>query len=230
MKKFVFVFAGVLAVAISAHAQDSYKPEAMDFSLEMNYTPGFLGTENSASFTLPEYGVKGRLFLSDRFAVKMNLGFTTFSTNDREYVAGQGDNSVTITDDINRGSSFSIMPGVEYHLGNYKRVSPYVGAAIGIAAGSTGTKDVTGNVTTTTTRPLFGMAIEAAAGVDVYICHGLYAGVEMGLGYQYSKLGKGKAVAIDAAGTRTETDGTTETINNDFGFFAMPSLRIGWFF
>lgn len=229
MKKFVFVLAAVLAGAVSAGAQDSYKPEAKDFSLELNYTPGVLGTNNSASFSLPEYGVKGRLFLSDRFAVKLNLGFSTNSTNEKTYITNF-DNSVTTTEDISGGTSFSIMPGIEYHFGDYKRISPYVGAAIGIAAGSTGTKDVTGNVTTTTTRPLFGMAIEAAAGVDVYICHGLYAGVEMGLGYQYSKRGKGKAVAIDAAGTRTETDGTTETINNDFGFFAMPSLRIGWFF
>ena len=53
MKKFVFVLAAVLAGAVSAGAQDSYKPEAKDFSLELNYTPGVLGTNNSASFSLP---------------------------------------------------------------------------------------------------------------------------------------------------------------------------------
>ena len=81
MKKFIFIAAAALACAISANAQEKqYKPEAMDFSLEMNYTPGTTGR-----FVLPEYGVKGRLFISDRFAVKLNLGFTTNSDKTISY-------------------------------------------------------------------------------------------------------------------------------------------------
>ena len=182
MKKFVFVLAAVLAGAVSAGAQDSYKPEAKDFSLELNYTPGVLGTNNSASFSLPEYGVKGRLFLSDRFAVKLNLGFSTNSTNNKTYITNS-DNSVTTTEDINGRTLFSIMPGIEYHFGDYKRISPYVGAAIGFNAGNRVEKDITGNVSSKTVSPTFGFAVQAAAGVDVYICKGLYAGLEMGLGY-----------------------------------------------
>lgn len=229
MKKFVFVLAAVLAGAVSAGAQDSYKPEAKDFSLELNYTPGVLGTNNSASFSLPEYGVKGRLFLSDRFAVKLNLGFSTNSTNNKTYITNS-DNSVTTTEDISGRTSFSIMPGIEYHFGNYKRVSPYVGAAVGINVGNGVKRVITGNVSNKTVTPTFGFAVQAAAGVDVYICKGLYAGLEMGLGYGLDKTGRGKTSTVDNTGATTESQGDSDAITNSFGFFATPSIRVGWFF
>lgn len=234
MKKFVLITAAVLAMAISAYAQEKqYKPEAMDFSLELNYTPGTLSSgsgQTSGYFSLPEYGVKGRLFLGDRFAVKLNLGFSTTSENDKSYITDPTDNSVTTNESISSSTNFSIMPGIEYHFGDFKRVSPYIGAAIGFNAGSTVRKDVGGAVSTRGSRPVFGFAVNAAAGVDVYICQGLYAGVELGLGYGLEKTGRGKTVSTDATGAKTETVGDTEDINNTFGFFATPSIRIGWFF
>ena len=222
--------AAVLAGAISASAQDSFKPEAGDFSLELNYTPGILsGNNSSAGFNLPEYGLKGRLFVGDRFAVKLNLGFSTNSTNDKTYITNP-DNSVTTTEDISGRTSFSIMPGIEYHFGNYKRVSPYVGAAVGINVGNRVSRDVTGNVSSKTVSPTFGFAVQAAAGVDVYICKGLYAGLEMGLGYGLDKTGRGKTSSVDNTGATTESQGNSDSITSSFGFFATPSIRVGWFF
>lgn len=230
MKKFIFIMAAVLAGAISASAQDSFKPEAGDFSLELNYTPGILsGNNSSAGFKLPEYGVKGRLFVGDRFAVKLNLGFSTNSTNDKTYITNP-DNSVTTTEDISGRTSFSIMPGIEYHFGNYKRVSPYVGAAVGINVGNRVSRDITGNVSSKTVSPTFGFAVQAAAGVDVYICKGLYAGLEMGLGYGLDKTGRGKTSSVDNTGATTESQGNSDSITSSFGFFATPSIRVGWFF
>lgn len=222
--------AAVLAGAISASAQDRFKPEAGDFSLELNYTPGILsGNNSSAGFKLPEYGVKGRLFVGDRFAVKLNLGFSTNSTNDKTYITNS-DNSVTTTEDISGRTSFSIMPGIEYHFGNYKRVSPYVGAAVGINVGNRVSRDITGNVSSKTVSPTFGFAVQAAAGVDVYICKGLYAGLEMGLGYGLDKTGRGKTSSVDNTGATTESQGNSDSITSSFGFFATPSIRVGWFF
>lgn len=230
MKKFIFIMAAVLAGAISASAQDSFKPEAGDFSLELNYTPGILsGNNSSAGFKLPEYGVKGRLFVGDRFAVKLNLGFSTNSTNDKTYITNS-DNSVTTTEDISGRTSFSIMPGIEYHFGNYKRVSPYVGGAVGINVGNRVSRDITGNVSSKTVSPTFGFAVQAAAGVDVYICKGLYAGLEMGLGYGLDKTGRGKTSSVDNTGATTESQGNSDSITSSFGFFATPSIRVGWFF
>ena len=230
MKKFIFIMAAVLAGAISASAQDSFKPEAGDFSLELNYTPGILsGNNSSAGFKLPEYGVKGRLFVGDRFAVKLNLNFSTNSTNDKTYITNP-DNSVTTTEDISGRTSFSIMPGIEYHFGNYKRVSPYVGAAVGINVGNRVSRDITGNVSSKTVSPTFGFAVQAAAGVDVYICKGLYAGLEMGLGYGLDKTGRGKTSSVDNTGATTESQGNSDSITSSFGFFATPSIRVGWFF
>ena len=231
MKKFIFIAAAALACAISANAQEKqYKPEAMDFSLEMNYTPGTIGR-----FVLPEYGVKGRLFISDRFAVKLNLGFTTNSDKTVSYTqqASSTGNGTTETSSETKETStlFSIMPGVEYHFGNFNRVSPYVGAAIGIMAGSSNTiPDIQNAPETSIKRPAFGFGIQASAGVDVYICQGLYAGVELGLGYSYAKDGRGETTTISPDQSVTKADGPTENMFGSFGFSAIPSLRIGWFF
>ena len=230
MKKFIFVAVAALACAFSANAQDKqYKPEAMDFSLEMNYTPGTTGR-----FVLPEYGVKGRLFLSDRLAVKMNLGFTTNSDKTVAYVIqqqGGGSTTETSSELKETSTAFTIMPGVEYHFGDFKRVSPFVGAAIGIMAGSSNTiPDIQGEPNVSSKKPTFGFGIQASAGVDVYICQGLYAGVELGLGYNYAKEGRGETTTINGDQSVTKEDGKSETMSGSFGFSAIPSLRIGWFF
>ena len=238
MRKFVFLLSVmIMAGAVSSNAQEKqYKPEAMDFSLEVNYTPG-LGLTGSGSdisysspVSLPEYGLKGRLFITDRFAVRMNLGFSTNSTRTKT-VVDNGDNSTTTTTSTEPISKrFSIMPGVEYHFGDFKRVSPYVGGAIGFSAGSTGSKSKEGNSSNKSTTPTFGFAINAVAGVDVYICQGFYAGLELGLGYGLEKTGRKKSVHIDNEGHQTEETGENEVTKNSFGFFATPSIRIGWFF
>ena len=242
MKKFFFLAAAVIAGSFAADAQEKqYKPEAMDFSLEMNYTPGLsIGTGGSGSglvslsnstFSLPDYGLKGRFFITDRFAVKLNLGFSTDSDKSKEYTENTtgGVTSVTTTESKSAVTAFSIMPGVEYHFGDFKRVSPYVGAAFGLTAGNTTSTTPITDGTTTTKQPTFGFGINVSTGVDVYICQGFYAGAELGLGYGYSKAGRGKTTTV-SNGATTESNGTTETINSNFGFYAAPSIRIGWFF
>ena len=236
MKKFIFMAAALLVGTVTVSAQDKqYKPEAMDFSLEMNYAPGnFIGISNGSSnafmgtmgssFTLPEFGLKGRFFVTDRLAVKLNLGFNSDSNKTNNYV-DNGDNSETVTETKDASTTFSIMPGIEYHLGNFNRVSPYVGAAIGISTGS----DKDTGATFESKSPVFGLGINVSAGVDVYICQGLYAGVELGLGYGYEKHGRGTETSIQG-NTTTTADGDTETMTSNFGFYATPSLRIGWFF
>ena len=226
MKKFIFIAAATLiAGSIAANAQDKrYKPEAKDFSLELNWTPG----TTASSFSIPEYGVKGRYFLSDKFAVKLNLGFTTDSDNKKTYVTNP-DNSVTTTENKSSSTIFRMMPGVEYHFGKFSRISPYVGAGIGFKAGSSTEIKPNTDGTTTTTSPIFGFGLQISTGVDIYLCQGLYTGIDLGLGYEFYKQGRGKVTTV-ASGTTTEADGTEENISNSFGFYATPQLRIGWFF
>ena len=66
--------------------------------------------------------------------------------------------------------------------------------------------------------------------MDVYICKGLYAGLEMGLGYGLDKTGRGKTSTVDNTGATTESQGNSDSITSSFGFFATPSIRVGWFF
>lgn len=219
MKKFIFIAAALLAGVCAANAQE-YKPDAMSFSTELNYNPG----GQTGRFSLPEYGIKGRLFLTDRFAVKLNLGFTVDSEKTITYTE-ETDNSVTKSEATTSSTTFSLMPGVEYHFGDFKRVSPYVGASIGFNAGRTRETDPNELVR----KPTFGFGINLETGVDVYICEGLYAGAELGLGYGLTKTGRGVTISNNG-GTEVQTKGSSEKLNNSFGFFATPSIRIGWFF
>lgn len=225
MKKVVLIAAALFCTFMYADAQ--YRPGKFDFSTEMYYSPG--GATNG-QFSIPDYGAKVRMFINEKFAVSLNLGVSTASKNDITYYtdANNADQSRrTVTSDFN----FSIMPGFEYHFTKFERVSPYVGAAIGFICGSTRTKsDNSENDNyNLSTRPTFGMGIMATSGVDVYICKGLFAGLELGLGYQHTSTGRSKDTSkVDS--TITETKGTAVTRNNTFGFFATPSLRIGWLF
>ena len=123
MKKIFLAAALAALVLTSVNAQEKYKPEAMTVSTELNYSPG---GATDGGFTLPEYGAKVRLHLNEKMAVRLSLGLNTTT-----------DKTTTFYDDANQKeqesydrttrTTFSIMPGFEYHFTKYERISPYVG-------------------------------------------------------------------------------------------------------
>ena len=181
-------------------------------------------------FTLPEYGAKVRLHLNEKMAVRLSLGLNTTT-----------DKTTTFYDDANQKeqesydrttrTTFSIMPGFEYHFTKYERISPYVGGEIGLLASASKSKtDNTENDNyTETSRPGLGFGVNVFTGVDVYLCKGLYLGFELGLGYNSLNTKRGSTTTVTGS-TTNEDKGTTADLVSSFGFHATPSLRVGWCF
>lgn len=225
MKKLLLIAAVILGGATAANAQ--YKPEGSSFSTELNYSPG---GASDGCFVLPEYGVKFRYFFNEDMAFRLSLGLNsdaekvTTYVNDRDNNEYKSNKKTTVT-------TFSLMPGFEYHFNKYERISPYVGGEIGVLAGTTKVKtDNTLNDDNSLSKaPMVGFGINVVTGVDVYLCKGLYLGAELGLGYNSLDTKRGTVKTVTGS-TTTEVDGNTSDMVSSFGFHATPSLRVGWHF
>lgn len=227
MKKFFLVAAMAAFVLTSVNAQNKYKPEAMTISTELSYSPG---GATDGGFSLPEYGAKVRLHLNENMAVRLNLGLNTSSSKTTTFVPDGNEE----TEEYSRTSltTFSFMPGFEYHFAKYERISPYVGGEIGLLTSTAKTKSdksETEDRTTESKTPGIGFGVNVFSGVDVYLCKGLYLGFELGLGYESLNTQRGSTTTV-TGNTTNETKGTQSTLVSSFGFHATPSLRVGWCF
>lgn len=226
MKKFFLVAAMAAFVLTSVNAQNKYKPEAMTISTELSYSPG---GATDGGFSLPEYGAKIRLHLNENMAVRLNLGLNTTSSKTTTFVPnGNGE-----IEEYNRTSltTFSFMPGFEYHFAKYERISPYVGGEIGLLTSTAKTKSDNSETEdrTESKAPGIGFGVNVFSGVDVYLCKGLYLGFELGLGYESLNTQRGSTTTVTGNITN-ETKGTESSLVSAFGFHATPSLRVGWCF
>lgn len=226
MKKVFLVAALAAFVLTNVNAQEKYKPEAMTVSTELNYSPG---GASDGGFTLPEYGAKVRLHLNENMAVRLKLGLNTNSTKTTTFTEN-GDTKIESYDRTSQ-TTFSIMPGFEYHFTKYERISPYVGGEIGLLTKmQKGKQDNSeSDDRTETKRPGLGFGVNVFTGVDVYLCKGLYLGFELGLGYESMNTQRGTTTIVSGSNTN-ENKGNQATLESAFGFHATPSLRVGWCF
>lgn len=255
MKKIILAVALMAAVSTSAVAENNYKPEAGSFATELNYS---FGGASDGAFELPDqdnYGIKLRYFFSDNMVIRLNLGLGTSSNKTTNYTAFYQENPDPNTglpikageyEDVttSKTTTFSIMPGFEYHFDKFNRISPYVGAEIGVRTAVT--KNITENEgrsnwdenlnkedraenRTETKQPGVGFRFNLLTGCDVYITEGLYMGVELGLGYDMMSYKRG-TTTTEVGNTSEETDGPSSRRESSFEFSATPSLRIGWVF
>ena len=128
MKKIFLVAAMAAVVLTSVNAQNKYKPENMSFSTELNYSPG--GATTDGQFSLPDYGAKVRLHLNEKMAVRLKLGLNTSTDKDVTYYESPTDQKEYERNSKESITTFSIMPGFEYHFTKYERISPYVGGEV----------------------------------------------------------------------------------------------------
>ncbi len=227
MKKLFFVLLALLCTASIASAQ--FKPEGLSFSTEVYYIPTAGGNTSTNQLSIPDYGVKVRAHVNKNWVARLNLGFNTVGDKATSILTSAGEKYKYFTKE--GYTLFRIMPGAEYHFAKFERVSPYVGATIGLGLGSSMEKEWNSLNTDyeLTTTPLTSFSIGAVAGVDVYLCKGLYAGVELGLGYDLTAAGKSKTKTSTNRNVET-TKGTQTSLQSDFGFNVIPAIRLGWHF
>lgn len=223
----------VAASATTAVAADnnSYAPEAGEFSAEIQFNPF---SNNFNTFKIDQ--LKGRYFFTNKDAIRFGIGF---GVNTEKKVSDPDNNEDTWSKD--RTGSFSIDLGYERNLLNYKRVNLYAGAGLGFALQRTcTTKQVDQNDEIFVTKLYNNNSwnefnVKVFTGIDFFIYKGLFVGAELGI-----KVGcKNFLGSYTKGGVDSETGKWDEGLESDHGpksnsfvlaTYAEPALRLGWQF
>ena len=164
--------------------------------------------------------LKGRLFLMDDLALRVSLSASQSSKTDTH--------NADVTEKESAGS-FGLFAGIEKHFNGTARLSPYVGADLGIDVFNKtkitdNKKDNTKDVTTKGPGTFY-VGGKLLFGADYYIAQSLYVGAEAGLdlGCNFT----GRSTTIDAGGTKTSEPQGSE-FNLGTGVYA--GFKIGFVF
>lgn len=107
MKKFILAAALVAAMAPAAIAQDEFAPEKGDFGVELQFNPF---SNDYTTFRDSEYGLTGRYFITNKDAIRLNIGFGVHKDIDNTDYETSENNFVTLHNNTRR-SNFNINLG-----------------------------------------------------------------------------------------------------------------------
>jgi hypothetical protein len=163
--------------------------------------------------------LKGRYFLSDNTALRVQLGFISGSrTAKGENAANQATKSK-----VSR-NGFALAVGLEKHFSGAERLSTYAGAdlLLGFASAKSSFND--GTNTFSGKQNAFGFGLRAVTGFDYYFIPKVYLGAELGLGISYDSYG---VVKNSGPGANNGVDKSS-----DFALtpFIIPAFRLGYNF
>ena len=181
--------------------------------------------------------IRLRYFLSDMGAVRLRLGLGGGSTTTN--IAGSG---VDATVKTTNGFGLAFFPGYEMHFEGTNKLSPYVGAQLGITMIGGRTIAVTnainptpqigdvieGNKYDEKTGSTFGFSAGLMMGADYYLFDGVYIGGEFGLGlFSMSSTSDGeKKTTVKVLETTTTSKILGSNSNSYFGASA-GGVRLG---
>lgn len=230
MKKVIIAAIALVAAATPAMAQESYAPEAGDFSIELQFNPF---SDNFNTFKLER--LQGTYMLSEKDGLRFGFGLGVHSN--KNTADEESDNFTS-----SKYGDFSINLGYERHFYNYGRVDLYAGAEVIYKHRWAGSKeevyDADNNwVSTSETINYINGGNKAGndfgfnvfTGINFSVYKGLYVGAELGLGLEFDNDCWGKNKYTDKGGSE-ETKGFNKSKGFDLAFKANPALRLGWTF
>lgn len=202
------------AAAVSVNAQ-SLKPEAGDFGMEIGLRP----FAQDAAVSLIDDGLKMRYFLTDADVLRMQIGFN------RQQVSESSIGKKTSY------GKFDVLLGYERHKSISDRVDAFAGAQIGwqknfAAIDKGGEKYINRDWNGHHGENYFVCGL--MTGIDIYLWKGLYCGPEIGLQWNHAKACALKA--DDGSGIMTFDTPSASVTTSGIGFYAEPSIRLGWVF
>jgi len=229
MKKVILTLLALVAFTTLVSAQ--YKPSE-GFTAEVNFCP------LSANPIRIDY-LKGRMFLGDKIAIRLGLSVNSLSNSTKVAGAALTD---PIEETVNKSFVFGMFPGIEIHVGNYEKLSPYFGAEIDVAMKSASTTisnynnvlndklEYTGIWSDLTNSAYTQVGFNLITGVDYYIYKGFYLGAEIGFGF-LSTANKDIECAFTDAATSLKTSQTIPGAKlSNFGVNFNSAIRLGWAF
>ena len=163
--------------------------------------------------------LKGRYFLSDNSAVRLQLGFISGSrTVKSENGAGDATKSK-----VSR-NGFAVAVGYEKHFSGAERLSTYAGADILLGFASAKASFNDGDDTYSGKQNAFGFGLRAVTGFDYYFIPKVYLGAELGLGISYDSYG-----VVKNSGPGAD-NGVTKSSDIALTPFIIPAFRLGYNF
>ncbi|MDP4219717.1 MAG: hypothetical protein Q8916_10655 [Bacteroidota bacterium] len=216
----LFLVGWIASASIAQEAPVSNQPITKAGSLAMEFGFGGLSSMSIPGVLIanllfpgegtvdavPVYAAGAKYYLSDGLALRAMLGFSTHTSG----ADSIGNGKVT-------GTTYGVVVGVEMHTHSVYAISPYFGAEVGYAGGSsTTTKLITDksivktgplaatSTTTETKLSASGFAVAVLAGFDWYVFHAVALGCEYGL--EFSTASASSAV------NGTTVDGPPSTL------------------
>ncbi len=226
MKKIAFLLSIVALLCSNVSNGQDFKPVANDFDVELMFVPFSNNPVQLDNF-------RGRYFFADDLALRIGVNVAVHAEKSEPV----NETNSNVTDEEKMSSTqLGFLPGIEIHLGDFQRVSPYIGAEVGIVTKSA-RYEYTDNATSTTmeikgawsdngsNRGFTSFRINAVTGVDYYFVRRMYLGAE--LGYGFSSTAWKKIEATSGSNTITIENKSTST---DVGFGVISAIRLGYSF
>jgi len=239
----LLLFAGFTMMA-QDETTNPFRPSKNNLSVEVNFKPF------SSDAPISIDGLRGRLFLGNKIAIRLGCNFATkklYHETPVEY-----NNTTYYNTDEEKYTVLGLSTGVEYHFLNSKRFSPYVGAIVGYenktskaiyedidpeyTGGAYSYKmtrtevknawnQFTGTESYFEQRGYSSIACNFVLGADIYIMKHLYMGLELGIGYNalfYKNIEVTTDGILDRKIPKAKETGIGVNVNN--------AIRLGFWF
>lgn len=180
-------------------------------------------------------GINGRLFLSERVAIRTSI----LSSNDKEvenfeeFQDGSGSRGKYTT----VMSSAFLFAGIEKHFKGARRLSPYIGFEFGYGIGTlkedgenSSGFNYTAGYSESSKRKVNQFNINAFLGFDYWIAEGLYLGIEYSFISNYNYKEKRTSKTITNSGFTTVVYTPEYKASGITSINALPVFRLGWMF
>lgn len=227
MKKLMLiaVFAGAATVAFAQ------KPKSGNITTEIGLT-SVIGTPATAANPagLAQGVLRGRYFMNEGMAIRGSFGLGMGSTTTIT-TGGAADQETVV-----KGTGFALGLGLEKHLAGTSKLSPYIGAelGLGIASGSTEITNlggVNGDKSTTTGGGTTNLRLNALVGADYWIVERVYIGAELGVGlFGTSSTADAETETVIGGATNKVTTPGNKGSNFGINPNALGLVRIGLMF
>ncbi|MDR1459104.1 MAG: hypothetical protein LBI60_02695 [Bacteroidales bacterium] len=230
------IFLSTLVILVLGSVQAQFKPTGGTFGMEVQFRPfgnNVIESGNVSSFLtnrgINVFGISAKYFCIDQVELRADLLFGFNSAKDKRKNPAGSETEIT----KRARTLFGLNLGANYHFKGTERISPYVGAILGVGFLNQSERITTLNfVSDDHSRSKQGglyMDLAVVTGFNWYIVNGLYLGAEVGLGLEFVK--DLKSLTTTKIGG-TETTVTVNPSHSEIGlnFYANPAIRLGWKF
>ncbi len=244
MKKLIATLFAAFLTVISYAQQDTLKPQAHNVGITFNVS-GLINNISLGSLTDKNNNnaILGRYYIKDNLALRAGLGI--FSINNTWSKSDSVGTALITSDSTQKRFDFSVSLGIEKHLGNTRRLDPYVGGDFTVGAiGKTKinvdekTVDNTGTATRQHIIQQDGGAVFGLSGIigfNYFISKNFALGAEYRIGYQIQRFGGDYSetivnTPISGQSTSTFTKSIDKTKYSGFSVNSSAGILLSIFF